>query len=260
MKIGKSSLEFKRIKMMFKQNNQENLIITDDLNVIELAVHYQKNIEEFYFVSEQEYQPQTKVLIDTIIKSTNQIYEISKQAFDSLSTKENQAGLIAVISYPKLTLDDLKDKPFLVVLDHLEIPGNVGTILRTLDSANVDGLIVIDPITKLQNPKITSSSRGCNLLIPTVVTSYQEAQDWLIAKGYTIYLGEPNLGKQYKDYNYKENLAIVVGNERFGINENWYQHSHKKVYIPMFGSNNSLNVSVATSILVYEAAMKRKNL
>ena len=110
----------------------------------------------------------------------------------------------------------------------------------------------------MHNPKITSSSRGCNLLIPTAIASYEEAQQWLLENNYDIYLGEPNLGKDYQSYDYQNNIAIVVGNERFGINEEWYNNKHIKVFIPMFGSNNSLNVGVAASILVYEATMQRK--
>lgn len=258
MHIGKSSEEFKRIRNLLKSSKEENIVATDDLNVIQLALKYNLNIIDFYYVFDKEYIPSTKQTIEDVKSKAKNIYEISNTSFQSLESKENQVGLIATIEYKTYKLDELKDKSYIVVLDHLEIPGNVGTILRTLDSADVDALIVVDPITKMHNPKITSSSRGCNLLIPTAIASYEEAQQWLLENNYDIYLGEPNLGKDYQSYDYQNNIAIVVGNERFGINEEWYNNKHIKVFIPMFGSNNSLNVGVAASILVYEATMQRK--
>ncbi|MDE6584169.1 MAG: hypothetical protein K2K15_02085, partial [Anaeroplasmataceae bacterium] len=88
--------------------------------------------------------------------------------------------------------------------------------------------------------------------------TYQEAQAFLNQKQYTIYLGEPELGLDYQKYSYEGKIAIVVGNERFGIQEEWYSHPHQKVFIPMQGTQNSLNVGVAASILAYEAYMKRR--
>ena len=150
------------------------------------------------------------------------------------------------------------NKEFLMILDHLEIPGNIGTIYRTLDSINCDGVILVDSISKINNEKITSSSRGCNLIIPTISDTYQNVLKYLLDNNYEIFLGEPKLGLDYQEYNYKGKIAIVVGNERFGINQDWYNHKSTKVFIPMEGSQNSLNVSVAASILAYEAYMKRK--
>ena len=177
--------------------------------------------------------------------------------YESLKLKENHAGIIALIKLNEYSLNDFKDKDFILVLDRLEIPGNIGTIYRTCDSAKVDGIIIVDEISKINNLNITSSSRGCNLIIPTISLSYEDAQKFLLDNKYNIYLGEPELGKNYQEYDYKEKLALVMGNERFGINPNWYKNNHKEVYIPMSGNQNSLNVSVATSILVYEIYMKK---
>ena len=79
-----------------------------------------------------------------------------------------------------------------------------------------------------------------------------------VPNGYDIYLGEPKLGKNYKEYDYDNKIALVFGNERFGINQNWYNNKSIKVFIPMEGPHNSLNVGVAASIILYEAYMKRK--
>ncbi len=258
MQIGKNNDEYKRLKSLLKANKDEDVVATTDLNVIKLALKYNLNILEFFYVSDEAYKDETKLIIENAKEKALKTYEISKNMFESIQNKENQVGLAAIIEYKTKSIDELKDKSFIVVLDGLEIPGNIGTILRTLDSASVDGLIIVDAVTKMHNPKITTSSRGCNLLIPTAVCSFEEAQDFLLENSYNIYLGEPNLGLDYTKYDYKGKIAIVMGNERFGINLKWYNKKHTKVFIPMYGSNNSLNVAVATSIIVYEAAMKRK--
>lgn len=259
VKIARTNKVFQRIKEIQKGHDPDGLIFVDDLSVLSLANRYQLEIDSFIYCDELEYHDDTKKLIEVLESKSKESYTISKSTFDSIKQKGNSAGLMAVIKNNIVSLDKLKKHDYLVVCDHLEIPGNLGTIYRTMDSADVHGMILVDSITKPTNPKLTSSARGCNLLIDTANTSYNEALEWLLENNYTIYLGEPNLGKSYKDYNYNGKIAIVVGNERFGINPDWYNHKHEKVFIPMFGSNNSLNVGVAASILIYEATMNRKN-
>ena len=197
-------------------------------------------------------------MINQLSNKCNQTYTISKSTFDSIRQKENSAGLLALIRLDLKELDDLKNLDYLIVCDGLEIPGNIGTIYRSMDAASCDGMILVNSVTKPTNPKLCSSARGCNLLIPTANETYENTLNWLLENDYTIYLGEPNLGKSFKEYDYKGKIAIVVGSERFGINPDWYNHKHEKVFIPMYGSNNSLNVGVAASILIYEATTKRK--
>ncbi len=258
-RISKSNEIIKNIKSMFNNNKDENLIITDDITIIELAFKYKKEFNTFIYCFDETYHEDTKSLIDNIITISKNTYEISKSTYQSLAQKENSQGCIAIIENKLITFDELKNKNFLVILNSLEIPGNIGTILRTVDSAAVDGIILVDSISKIQNSKITSSARGTNLLIPICNSNYVDTQKWLLDNDYDIYLGEPKLGINYQKYEYSNKIAIVVGNERFGINDNWYKNKHKKVFIPMNGSCNSLNVSIAASILIYEAAMKRNN-
>lgn len=257
-KISRSNPIFQRVKELEKNTKSSDYVYVDDINVLKLALKYPISIDLFLYCDELEYHEDTQHLIDHLVTVANEAYTISLQTFNSIKQKDNSVGLIAIIKLKTLTLNDLKDHNYLVVCDSLEIPGNLGTIYRTMDSAKCDGMILVDTVTKLSNPKLTSSARGCNLLIDSVSTSYQEALNWLLDNDYTIFLGEPNLGKNYQEYDYKGKIAIVVGSERFGINADWYNHRHEKVFIPMFGSNNSLNVGVAASILIYEATMKRK--
>lgn len=255
-KIGKSHPIIKLFKETIKTNKHKNWICTDDLEILSLALSHQLNISYLLYSYEENYHEGTKELLKKLIETAKEAYEISNDTYQMIQTKENHAGIIAIIDLPTYELKDLGS--FLLVLDRLEIPGNIGTIYRTADACGIDGILLVDSITKPHNPKLTASARGTNLIIPTVSLSYEEAQEFLLNNHYTIYLGEPKLGKDYQAYSYQGKIAIVVGNERFGINEKWYHQNHQKVFIPMVGNNNSINVSVAASILAYEAFMKRK--
>lgn len=245
------------IKEINKTNKHPKLIVSDDLEVLKIANKLEYEIPYLLSCYELEYKPDTELLLTNLQKQAKEYYFISSNTYDQIKTKENHAGIIAVIKLKEYDFNSLGD--FIVVLDHLEIPGNIGTIYRTLDACKATGVILVDPISKPNNPKLIAASRGTNLIIPTVSATYEEALKYLLTNGYDIYLGEPELGLNYQEYNYQGKIALVVGNERFGINSSWYDNPHKKVFIPMSGSNNSLNVGVAASILAYEAAMKRNN-
>ena len=259
IKISKSHDMVKKMKDIIKTNLYPDLTIADDIQILKIVNDNNIEIELLLYSYEENYQESTKILLNQLIKKSKETYEISSSTYESLSLKDNHAGIIAAIKYPKYNLNSLKDKEFLFVLDSLEIPGNIGTIYRTLNSVKADAVILVNPVSKQNNPKLTAAARGCNLILPTVVASYDDALKYLLDNNYDIFLGEPKLGLNYQEYDYKGKIAIVVGNERFGINPKWYENQNKKVYIPMEGNQNSLNVGVAASILAYEAYMKRKN-
>lgn len=254
-KIGKSNPIIKLFREVIKTNRHKKWICSDDLEVFYRCIQYHLTIPYLLYSYEEEYQEKTKELLDLLIQQATECYEISKETYQLIQTKENHAGIIAIIELPTYTLSNLG--PFVLVLDQLEIPGNIGTLYRTADACGITGILLVDTISKSNNPKITSAARGTNLIIPSVEVSYDTAQQFLLEQDYTIYLGEPDLGKDYQSYSYEGKIAIVVGNERFGIHQDWYNYPHQKVFIPMVGNNHSINVSVAGSILAYEAFMKR---
>lgn len=258
MKIAKGHTAYKKMRDILKTNLYPDLTVADDIQILKIALEYNLSIPLLLYVNDYEYQEETRILLDSLIKQSAEVYEISASSYEGLALKENHAGIVAAVQISCYKLSDFKEKELLFVLDRLEIPGNIGTIYRTLDAIHTDGVILSDSISKLHNPKLTAASRGCNLIIPTVSCKHEEAIAWLIEQGYTVYLGEPQLGLDYQAYDYTGKTAIVVGNERFGIQHEWYEFPHKKVYIPMEGNQNSLNVGVAASVLAYEAYMKRK--
>lgn len=255
--ISKNHDKIKLIKQLQKQSKPTDLYLVEDISILEILKNKKQELEMLIFVKEKEYKKETKNIIDYYLKHTKEIYTISEKTFESLKEKENHIGFFAITKIENKPLKQLNDD-IVLVLDKLENAGNIGTILRTAESAGIKTIIEVDQITNPNHPKLIQSSRGSVFLLDIYQTTYQDAQSILLNSGYDIYLGEPDLGKSYDEYDYKNKTAIVIGSERFGINENWYKNPHKKVYIPIYGKMTSLNVGIAGGILMYEVKQKKE--
>lgn len=255
--ISKNNEFFQMIKE-YKKHPKNEYYVIEELFILEMSIKYSCELIGLLYCEELCYSDSAKNIIDHYKNKTDKVYKISKKIYMSLSEKDNSSGMIALIHKEYIKLDDIKQYKRILVLDGIEIPGNVGTMIRTCDATNFDLIIMVNKVTSFSHHKTISSSRGMFLKIPFIVASYEEIQRFLVDNNYDIYLGEPKLGKPYNEYNYNNKLAIVVGNERYGIDSRWYENNHLKVYIPMFGEMKSLNVSIAGSILMYEVAMKKE--
>ncbi len=255
--LAKQNDIIKELSHMIKNNRNTELTIVDDLFALSIVLKKTLEVEQFFFCNDYIYREDAEETKLALIEKAKVSYTISSKTMDSLLQKENAIKMIAVVKLPLADYETIKNKNFLLVVDKIELPGNLGTMFRTMDAVKGDAIISVDPYTKLNNPKLVHASRGMNLTIPQREDSYENVLNFLKTEGYTIYLGEPELGTSYNQLNYDGKIAIVVGSERYGINPDWYSHPHQKVFIPMHGEMTSLNVGVAASILLYEAKSKR---
>ena len=151
----------------------------------------------------------------------------------------------------------IKNNPFIIILEAVEKPGNLGAILRTADAAQVDAVIVCDPQTDVYNPNAIRSSVGCIFTVPVAVCSSTEALAWLKQQGITSYAAELQASEWYQDVNYTTPSAIVMGTEADGLTDFWLNNADKRIKIPMRGKIDSLNVSVSTAVITFEAMRQR---
>lgn len=194
-----------------------------------------------------------------IRKSEIELIEISKEVYQKLAYRDTTEGILAVLKTKSLALSNLKlsKNPLILVGESLEKPGNVGAILRTADAANVDAVILANPKSDAYNPNIVRSSVGCLFTRQIAVGTTEEVIAYLKSHNINIYSATLQDATEYHTQNFTMPTALVVGTEATGLSEKWRTESNKNIIIPMQGVIDSMNVSVAAAILLFEAKRQR---
>ena len=187
------------------------------------------------------------------------IFEVDKKLFSRIAYREDTEGITGIFKTRKTNLETitLPINPLIIVLESVEKPGNLGAILRTADAANVDAVIICDPIIDLYNPNVIRSSIGCIFSKQTVVSSSEETINWLKSKNISIFSAALTAKKFYHETDFTKGSAIIMGTEADGLSEIWLKQCTYQIKIPMLGKIDSLNVSNATAIIVFEAMRQR---
>ena len=221
-----------------------------------------------WFLGENE-----PALIDGAQQTGAQVFELSKEAFAKVSYRDRPDGLLAVAPQWHRTLADLDvagftetgpgaatpaaKPPLLLVVEAIEKPGNLGTLLRSADAAGVAAVIVCDPVTDIFNPNVVRSSTGVLFSMPVVAAGNAEVRTWLRAHGIRTVATTPAAPALYTASDLRGPLAIIMGSEQYGLSEFWLKESDLLVRIPMAGQADSLNVAMAAIITLFEAVRQR---
>lgn len=187
------------------------------------------------------------------------VFQCTEKIFRELSYRDRPDGLLAIAPQTHLGLADLShaQNPLYVVAESIEKPGNLGTILRSSDAAGVSGVIVCDRTTDIHNPNVVRSSVGTLFTLPVVESSSEAAISHMRKNGITILAATPSAELEFTKVDCRGPLAIVVGTEQFGLTSQWFESADLLVKIPMHGIADSLNVAMATTLLLYEAVRQR---
>ena len=205
-------------------------------------------------------RPQALALASGAESSGLQVVELSGAAFERLSLRENPDGVMAVARTWSTSLEqlDLPPQPLLLVVDGLEKPGNLGALLRTADAVDVDAVFVTGPGTDPFNPNVIRASMGSLFSRPLVTVDSAALLDHLRAWGVRVVASSPAADRAMWDADLKGATAIVLGAENEGLGADWLAAADERVYIPMSGSADSLNVATAGALLLYEALRQRR--
>jgi len=185
---------------------------------------------------------------------------VSRAVFEKMSYRDNPDGWLGVFPIPRTNLYslNLSTVPLVIIAESVEKPGNLGAILRTADAASVDALLVCDPRLDVWNPNVVRASRGAVFGVPVVECDNESALEWLKSGKIQILAATPSASSRYSDMDLRKPTAIAVGTEDTGLSGFWLSNADAKVRIPMKGRVNSLNVSVSTALLIYEALRQRE--
>lgn len=264
-----SSLQNPRVKQLVKLRDRSERETTDQF-IIEGYRELLRAVESGYpiktlFVCHELFLGENEPsLIKRIIEKGGRLWTCSEAVFRKISYRDRPDGLLAVAPQQHLKLKDLDKNilhnlsPFLVVAEAIEKPGNLGTILRSSDAVGLDGLIVCDRCTDIHNPNVVRASVGTLFTVPVVEAKGQETLDWLKSKGIAILAATPSAALEFTDVKMTGPLAIAVGTEQLGLSKRWMEQADIQVRIPMCGIADSLNVAMATTLLLYEALRQRR--
>ncbi|MCK5850021.1 MAG: RNA methyltransferase [Kiritimatiellae bacterium] len=258
------SLTNKRVKTIVKlrqrsHRNGSGLMLIEGYRELKRALHNKHYPEELYICREFFQGENEPALIDSCRNAGTVIIQCTPAVFQKLAYRDRPEGLLAVAPIVGIKLKDLStpDNSLIVVIEATEKPGNLGTILRSADSAGANGVIVCDHCTDINNPNVVRASIGAIFALPIVETSTSEGISWLQKHDFRIIATTPHADKLYTDADLTGNIAIALGSEQYGLSNVWLEKADEKLRIPMLGQSDSLNVASAATILLYEAVRQR---
>jgi TrmH family RNA methyltransferase len=254
-----TSLQNPRVKHIIKLRDDKRQRREDGLMLVE-------GYDEILLALSSGHRPRTLLSAPELVsrqisvdRADAERITVNRAVFEKMSYRENPDGWLAVFPIPHVTLADLtlSESPLVIVAESVEKPGNLGAILRTADAAHADALLVCDPRVDLWNPNVVRASRGAVFSVPSVECNNASALEWIKRRGMRILAATPSADEIYSDIDLRGPVAIAVGTEDEGLTDFWMSKADVKVKIPMLGKVNSLNVSVSTALILYEAIRQR---
>jgi len=257
-----SSTQNKEVKHLLqlqeksRQRRKEGVFLVEGQREIQLALKGGLGLQVVYFCPDLVNFEE----LETLISEEIQITQISSEVYGKLAYRSSTEGVLAIFKTKENSLETIKfqtKNPLILIAEAPEKPGNIGAILRTADAAKVDAVFIANPKTDLYNPNIIRSSVGCVFTNQIATGSTSEIIDFLKENNISIYAAALQASKPYHEIDFTQAAAIVVGTEAIGLSEEWRQNSTQNIIIPMNGEIDSMNVSVAAGILIFEAKRQR---
>lgn len=237
-----------------KARKQSGTFLIEGKREIELAIKGNYEIETLLFLPELVTEAEFSVLSQSI-----QCIEITKDVYQKLAYRDTTEGILAVAKTKSLKLADLQlsENPLILIAEAPEKPGNIGALLRTADAAKLDAVIIANPKSDLYNPNIVRSSVGGLFTNQIATGSTEEIIAFLQQRKINFYCATLQNSTPYHTQNYTNPTALVVGTEATGLTDAWRNAATQNIIIPMQGEIDSMNVSVAAAILIFEAKRQR---
>jgi RNA methyltransferase, TrmH family len=266
-----TSLQNPRVKQLVKLRDRRprddaGVFLVEGYREIRRALERRVALNELYYAPDWFLGENESALLAEAKAAGANLFEMSKDTFAKVAYRERPDGLLAVAPQWRKTLGDLTDltvavaNPFLLVVEAIEKPGNLGTILRSADAAGCDAVIVCDPVTDLFNPNVVRASTGVLFSVPCFVAEGPEILAWLRSRNIRIVATTPAASLPYTEADLRGPLAVVMGSEQYGLTDFWLKAADQPVRIPMAGQADSLNVAMATIIALFEAVRQRSRL
>lgn len=251
----------KEIKSLYKRKGRETSksFIIEGIKIIQEAINNNYELTKIVYC-DRFLKTKDGMEFFKIIENINNLIYVPDNIFKEISDTENPQGILAIAKFQFRDLSEVyhKEKPFLLFLDELQDPGNMGTIIRTADAFNIDGIILRDGCVDPYNTKVVRATMGSIFRLPLYYISdgIEELAN-LKNKGMKIYSTSLEGSMPIYDVDYNCGVILVIGNESKGVSDKIFSLSDSLIKIPMPGMAESLNAGVAASIIIYEGIKQR---
>jgi TrmH family RNA methyltransferase len=251
----------KEIKSLYRKKDRmkNKSFIIEGIKIVEEAIDNNYSIKNIIY-TDQLFKIKDGEDFYQKIKSLENIVYVPDNIFKEISDTENPQGILGIAMYEYNSVEEISkiETPFLLFLDGIQDPGNMGTIIRTADAFNIDGVIITEGCVDPYNPKVVRATMGSIFRLPLYYTP-KAMEDLMELKKENIKIYSTSLDGSIPIYDadFKEGFILSIGNESKGVSEETFSLSDKLIKIPMPGMAESLNAGVAASIIMYEAMKQR---
>jgi RNA methyltransferase, TrmH family len=241
-----------------REREATGLTVIDGVRELARALDAGIDVREAFVVDSLVRSDEARDIVGRLA-GTIGVTQVSEPVLAKVAFGDRSDGIVAVARMPATELSRLVlgPEPLVVVVEAVEKPGNLGAILRTADGAGVDAVIAADPRTDLFNPNAIRASLGTIFTRTVAAAPTRDVLGWLAEHGIRPVAARVDAERLYTDVDLRGAVALVFGSEAEGLRGGWDAASVEPVRIPMRGSADSLNVSVAAGILLYEAVRQR---
>lgn len=256
--------QLKNVSMLLKskkERDEQGLFVVEGLRIFEDAVKSACPLIDRIFFSEGFYNEHKDIVSQAVerIESTR-VELVNDRVFEGISGTVTPQGVLCVLRRPEYTTDDIIKRANekngcrsrILLLEDIQDPGNLGTMLRTCEASGTAGIIMSRGTADIFNPKVTRATMGSIFRVPFVYTGdiCAEAEKFK-ASGMSVYAAYLHGGQPYESVDFSDSCAIMIGNEGNGLSDRAVSAASECVYIPMYGEVESLNAAIAAAVLMF---------
>lgn len=237
-----------------KERDDSGLFFVEGLRHVIEAVQQKVEIEEIIYCPDLLNSKAGNQIIKTALLNDINLIDVNEMVFRSLSSKNGPQGLAAVIHQKWDSMDSVSedDTGIWIALDEIQDPGNLGSILRTMDAVGGKGVILLDHTTDAYHPTTVRASMGAIFSQKIIRMEKIKFIDWLRKHKIQIIGTTCDDGKDYQEVKYPSKLILVLGSEQKGLPDEIKGSCTQMIHVPMIGRVDSLNLANAASIILYE--------
>jgi RNA methyltransferase, TrmH family len=242
------------------QVDSGNRLPVEGLNLVREALRSHLTVEEAYFCAGKAREQELREIRRQAERIGADIWVVADGVFKSLVDTEAHQGVVAVVRLPQIRLEEVtQDSSFLLLADQLQDPGNLGTLIRSAEAFGVDAVLLTENTVSPANQKSVRASAGSIFRMPVLTgLKLSGLLDELDRRSFMLTAATPQGGQDFRNIDFRGRTALVVGNEGSGLSKATLKRVPLRVTVPLFGNVESLNVAVASSIILSEVARQRR--